>query len=97
MLVAQGGVDGGYAFYVKDRKLHYAYNYLASSYFHVGQTSDVPNGRHELRFEFEPTGPAELHNGKGTPGTRSSTSTASWRARATCRSQSHSRWAWPLA
>ena len=27
----------------------------------------VPEGRHELRFEFEVTGPPDLH-GKGAPG-----------------------------
>jgi hypothetical protein len=28
----------------------------------------VPAGRHELRFEFEPTGKPDIANGKGTPG-----------------------------
>jgi hypothetical protein len=33
VLVAQGGSSGGYALYVKDRKLHYAYNYLGVERF----------------------------------------------------------------
>jgi arylsulfatase len=28
----------------------------------------VPAGRHELRFEFEPTGEMDLFQGKGAPG-----------------------------
>ena len=28
----------------------------------------MPAGRHELRFEFEVTGPPDFANGKGTPG-----------------------------
>jgi arylsulfatase len=55
-LVSFGGVDGGYAFYVKDNYVHYAQNYVARDYLHVESTVQVPAGHHELRFEFEVTG-----------------------------------------
>jgi hypothetical protein len=59
---------GGYSLYVKDQKLHYAYNYLSVQQFDVATTTNIPRGRHELRFEFEPTGEPDLAQGKGTPG-----------------------------
>ena len=68
VLVAEGGIAGGFTLYVKDEKLHYAYNYLGLRQFHVATTVAVPRGRHELRFEFEPTGKPDVPHGQGTPG-----------------------------
>ncbi len=68
VLVAQGGSAGGYSLYVKDKKLHYAYNYLGVQEFHVVTTAAIPRGQHELRFEFEPTAKPDIAHGKGTPG-----------------------------
>ncbi len=67
-LIAQGGAAGGFAFYVKDGLLHYVLNYVAKDFFKVTSTGPVPEGRHSLRFEFEPTGPPDLAAGKGAPG-----------------------------
>jgi arylsulfatase len=67
-LVSFGGTDGGYSFYVKEGKLQYVHNYVAREFLHVTSTEPVPTGRHELRFEFEVTGPPDIANGKGTPG-----------------------------
>ena len=36
--------------------------------YSVSSPDALPTGAHELRFEFEPTGPPDLANGKGTPG-----------------------------
>jgi len=69
VLVCQGGVDGGYTFYVADGKLHYGYNYVADQYFGVVSDSDVPAGRHILSFEFQPTGEPEPLKGLGSPAT----------------------------
>jgi arylsulfatase len=68
VLVSCGGVDGGFSFYVMDDKLQYVQNYVARDYLHVESTVPVPAGHHELRFEFEVTGPPDFANGKGTPG-----------------------------
>jgi arylsulfatase A-like enzyme len=68
VLVSQGGVDGGFTFYLEGGRLHYVYNYVAADYFHVTGTKDVPAGKHALSFEFEPTGKAEPMKGIGTPG-----------------------------
>ena len=67
-LVSHGGVEGGYTLYVKDKKLHYAYNYVAAELFHVESAEEVPEGDVELGFEFEPTGKPDLQSGRGTPG-----------------------------
>jgi arylsulfatase A-like enzyme len=68
VLLAQGGGGGGYVFYVKDRKLCYALNYVGRDIFEVASETDLPEGRHKLRFEFELTGKLDLSSGKGAPG-----------------------------
>ena len=68
MLVSQGGVDGGFTFFVQDGRLRYTYNYVAQQQFHVVSDTKVPTGDHILSFEFEPTGEPEPLKGKGTPG-----------------------------
>jgi len=68
VLLAQGGVAGGYVFYMKDDKVHYIHNYLGLEELKVTSTVDVPEGKVTLRYEFEPTGEPDLRNGKGAPG-----------------------------
>jgi Sulfatase len=68
VLVSQGGVDGGFTFFVKDGKLTYGYNYVADQRFTIVSDEDVPAGRHALSFEFEPTAEPEPLKGKGSPG-----------------------------
>jgi arylsulfatase len=68
VLVAQGGVAGGYVFYVKEDKLHYIHNYLGLEEFKVTSSVDVPEGECVLRYEFEPTGEPDIRNGRGAPG-----------------------------
>ncbi|HEY6307016.1 MAG TPA: arylsulfatase [Candidatus Angelobacter sp.] len=68
VLVAHGSGCGGYSLFVKDRRLHYAYNYVGAKNFMISTKNDVPEGAVELRFEFEPTGKADVAKGKGTPG-----------------------------
>jgi arylsulfatase A-like enzyme len=68
VLLAQGGVSGGYALYVRDHKLHYVYNYMGLQEFTITSSMDVPEGECSLRYEFEPTGAPNVREGKGTPG-----------------------------
>ena len=68
VLVSHGGNAGGYTFFVKDRKLHYVHNYVGAQEFHVESKDTVPEGKVELRFEFEPTGKPDVAKGKGAPG-----------------------------
>ena len=68
VLISQGGIDGGYVFYVQDDKLHYVYNYVTRKIFHVESVKEIPAGARQLRFEFEVTGEPEILKGKGAPG-----------------------------
>jgi arylsulfatase len=68
ILLAHGGIDGGYAFYVKDGKLHWVHNYVARAFYHVESVQSVPEGHHQLRFEFEVSGSSDVMKGKGAPG-----------------------------
>jgi hypothetical protein len=68
VLISQGGIDGGYAFFIKDGKLRYTYNYVARDFYQIESTKSVPDGRRELRFEFEVTGEPEILAGKGSAG-----------------------------
>ena len=68
VLLAHGGNDSGYSFYMKGKKLHWVHNYVAKNYYHVESVETVPGGRHQLRFEFEVTGKPDIAKGKGAPG-----------------------------
>ena len=68
VLVSQGGIDGGYSFFVKGGKLRYTYSYVARTYYHVESNRPVPEGRHQLRYEFEVTGEPDILNGRGAAG-----------------------------
>jgi arylsulfatase len=68
VLLAQGGIAGGFVFYMKDNKLHYLHNYIGLEEFTVSSSVDVPEGETTLRYEFEPTGMPDFENGKGAPG-----------------------------
>ena len=91
VLICQGSGVGGWSFYVKDGRLHYVHNYVRRALYTASSPDPLPTGRHQLWFEFEPTGKPDLPNGKGTPAAPSCRSTASWRARTSSRSPRRSR------
>ncbi|MEU6984733.1 hypothetical protein ABZ946_15125 [Streptomyces sp. NPDC046324] len=68
VLLCQGTNAGGWSLYVKDGRLHYAHNYVQRTLHHVASGETLPEGRHALRFEFEPTGAPDIAHGKGAPG-----------------------------
>ncbi len=68
VLLANGGAAGGFVLYVMDGRLHYTLNYLARDFFTVSSVDDLSEGRHKLRFEFEPTGAPDFTVGKGASG-----------------------------
>ena len=68
VLVAQGGDAGGYAMFVDGGHLRYVYNYVGRDQFELESPDMLPEGRHALRYEFEPTGEPDFKNGKGVPG-----------------------------
>jgi arylsulfatase len=68
VLLCQGSAVGGWSFYVKDNRLRYAHNYVGRATYQVSAPDPLPAGRHQLRFEFEPTGKPDIAQGKGAPG-----------------------------
>jgi arylsulfatase len=68
VIVAMGSSLGGYVLFIQGRKVHYAYNYVASQEFVISSEVEVPEGSIEVRFEFEPKGKPDVKKGKGTPG-----------------------------
>lgn len=68
VLICHGGNVGGYTLFMKDNKLHYVHNYVGAEEFHLVSSVDVPTGKVELRYEFQPTGQPDLKAGKGSPG-----------------------------
>jgi arylsulfatase len=69
VLLCQGTAAGGYSLYIKDEKLHWVHNYVGRGLYGVHSENGITPGKHELRFEFEPTGEPDLQAGKGAPGT----------------------------
>ncbi len=54
VIVAVGGMTGGWSMYVKDGRLHFDYNYLDGVHYHL--TSPVlPGGSTELKYVFTKT------------------------------------------
>lgn len=51
VIVACGGMTGGYTMYIKDRKLHYDYNFLDGVHHHL-VSKRLPKGKTELKFSF---------------------------------------------
>ncbi len=68
VLICQGTNAGGWTFYVQDRMLCYAHNYVGRGVHGLSSVDTLSPGRHELRFEFEPTGKPDIAQGKGSPG-----------------------------
>ena len=66
--MTHGCRNSGYAFFIKEGKLHYIQNYVGLKNFEVVSSEPVPTGDVSLRFEFEPTGDPQFMEGKGSPG-----------------------------
>ncbi|MEW2119444.1 hypothetical protein AB0945_30515 [Streptomyces sp. NPDC005474] len=55
VLYAHGGVAGGHSLYVKDHRLHYAYNWVGTHLQVVDADREIPPGKHVLTAEFAAT------------------------------------------
>jgi arylsulfatase A-like enzyme len=56
VIVACGGMTGGYSMYIADGKLHFDYNFLDGVHYHMTSEA-LPTGPTELKFDFTRTGP----------------------------------------
>ena len=52
VIVAQGGMIGGWSLYVKDGKPKYCYNFFGMNRYTVESTNRIPPGTHQVRMEF---------------------------------------------
>ncbi|KKI00009.1 arylsulfatase [Methanosarcina sp. 1.H.T.1A.1] len=52
VIVAQGGMFGGWSLYAKDGRLKYCYNLLGHKTWFVESDQPVPVGQHQVRMEF---------------------------------------------
>ncbi len=68
VIVACGGINGGYTLFIADHKLHYDYNTFNAERYAI-VSAELPKGKVDVEFNFIKTGPlkgtGELHvNGK---------------------------------
>ena len=56
VIYAHGGVAGGHSLYVKDRRLHYAFNWVGTHLQTVTADRELTSGAHVLTAEFTATG-----------------------------------------
>jgi arylsulfatase len=56
VLFAQGHLMGGHALYIKDKKLHYLYNWLGEDMQETTSSVEISTGRHIFTAEFAKTG-----------------------------------------
>jgi hypothetical protein len=52
VIVAQGGLTGGWVLYVKGGKPKYCYNFYGIERFYVEGSTKIPVDKHEVRMEF---------------------------------------------
>ena len=66
---AAGGVAGGHALYVKDKKLRYTFNWVGSHFQDVVAETELTPGHHVLTAEFSANGRNDDPQMPGTKGT----------------------------
>ena len=66
VIIAQGGSIGGWSLYLKEGKPRYCYNLLGVQRFYVGADTEVPEGTHQVRMEFDYAGPGMGKGGTAT-------------------------------
>jgi arylsulfatase A-like enzyme len=66
VIVCQGGRFGGLAFYIKDAKPMFTYNYLGLSSTTIAATKPLAAGKHTVVYDFAYEGPGMGKGGVGT-------------------------------
>jgi len=66
VLFAHGGVGGGHSLYIKDKKLHYIYNWLGEKIQRVTSDVEITTGKHAFTAEFVKTGDDKTMSAVGT-------------------------------
>jgi len=66
VILASGGITGGFSLYAIGGKLKYCYNFLGLKYFFVESTQKIPSGKHQVRMEFAYDGGGLAKGGRVT-------------------------------
>jgi arylsulfatase len=66
VIFSHGGLFGGHSLFIKDRKLHYVYNWLGVNEQAVVSDVEIPSGDCVLGVSFEKTGNDAQHSAMGT-------------------------------
>jgi arylsulfatase len=66
VIFSHGSLFGGHSLFIKDRKLHYVYNWLGETDQVVVSDIEIPSGDCVLGVSFDKTGNDEQHSALGT-------------------------------
>ncbi|MFL5613194.1 MAG: arylsulfatase [Gemmatimonadaceae bacterium] len=66
VIVALGGIIGGWSLYAKHGRLKYCYNFYGMRQYYVESDTTLPEGRHQVRMEFAYDGGGPAKGGKVT-------------------------------
>jgi arylsulfatase len=64
VIIAVGGITGGWSLYAKGGKLKHCYNFFGVNQFYAESKDTLPEGRHQVRVEFAYTGGGPAKGGK---------------------------------
>lgn len=66
IIIAVGGIIGGWALYAKDGKLKYCYNFYGLNQYYIESSSKIPPGTQQVRMEFAYDGGGVAKGGEAT-------------------------------
>ena len=66
VIIAQGGVTGGWSLYAKDGKPKYCYNFYGVQRYYIEGQKEIPSGQHQVRMEFAYDGGGMAKGGLAT-------------------------------
>ena len=66
VIIAQGGLTGGWSFYTKEGKPKYCYNFYGVNRYTIEGTAKIPAGTHQVRMEFAYDGGGLAKGGTAT-------------------------------
>src|SRR5882762_7017889 len=52
VVIAQGGITGGWSLYAKNGKLKYCYNFFGLNRYYTESQRTIPSALHQVRMEF---------------------------------------------
>jgi arylsulfatase A-like enzyme len=64
VIISQGGRFAGWTLYMKDGKVHHEYNFFGVERTNIADSSALPAGKHEIKYEFIPDAARPATGGK---------------------------------